>query len=531
LLYLAEFERSGQAGAPDQVAIATEILGRGAGFDPKVDSIVRVEIGRLRRTLDRFYAKAGASDDVQLCIPGGTSRLGLTVPAPGPAAQETAPDRPRLGFGAGLWAGVLATFAVGILAALAGWSLWQPTPDTTRLASRPAKLSPPVIEVRPFQSPGNNDLGSYLAAGLQASLVRGLSNFKTIRVRNGVGAAADNPDRTRADYTLEGLVTGPVATPSLELSLTDAASGDVLWATNMDAAPADEGLALELQQRITEVVVRIAAPGGIVQQETLARSRNLEALAADSDSAAFLCNLHWYAFDTTKDPEHERAARTCLNTLVAGGTKDGQTWAAYGFLTFLDWTKTGAGADDPLMQKAENAARRAVALAPHNADAHEYLGSILLSQGAYAAATFSYETAYSLNPSKPDLLVLLGWQRAQGGDWDGGIPIVQSGVDLAPSVPGWFRIPLALNAFRQGDYARSLAEAEKMLISGDTRGRILAVPAASKLNDADRLTRLRDEIAADGLSLIDALNEVRAVFNNDEVFALYEAEIALVPRD
>ena len=52
--------------------IATEALGRDGSFDPASDPIVRVEAGRLRRALERYYAEAGSGDPVHIELPRGS---------------------------------------------------------------------------------------------------------------------------------------------------------------------------------------------------------------------------------------------------------------------------------------------------------------------------------------------------------------------------------------------------------------------------------------------------------------------------
>src|ERR1039457_5544476 len=51
--------------------IAVEALGRGADFDQRADSIVRVEAHRLRKRLREYYEGEGASHAVQIDIPSG----------------------------------------------------------------------------------------------------------------------------------------------------------------------------------------------------------------------------------------------------------------------------------------------------------------------------------------------------------------------------------------------------------------------------------------------------------------------------
>ena len=52
--------------------IAVEALGRGEDFDPQRDPIVRVEAGRLRQALARYYAQSGHDDPLMIELPRGT---------------------------------------------------------------------------------------------------------------------------------------------------------------------------------------------------------------------------------------------------------------------------------------------------------------------------------------------------------------------------------------------------------------------------------------------------------------------------
>jgi len=71
LRYLADAAITGTAGDLNQYRIAIDVMGRDARFDPALDSIVRVEIGRLRSKLVEFYATEGAADEVRVGLPKG----------------------------------------------------------------------------------------------------------------------------------------------------------------------------------------------------------------------------------------------------------------------------------------------------------------------------------------------------------------------------------------------------------------------------------------------------------------------------
>ena len=52
--------------------IATEVFGRQPDFDPQLDSMVRVQAGRLRTKLAEYYASEGTADPVWVELPKGT---------------------------------------------------------------------------------------------------------------------------------------------------------------------------------------------------------------------------------------------------------------------------------------------------------------------------------------------------------------------------------------------------------------------------------------------------------------------------
>jgi hypothetical protein len=61
--------------SPKEYQIATEVFGRQENFDPHVDSMVRVQAGRLRTKLAEYYSSEGAEDPILVEIPKGTYAL------------------------------------------------------------------------------------------------------------------------------------------------------------------------------------------------------------------------------------------------------------------------------------------------------------------------------------------------------------------------------------------------------------------------------------------------------------------------
>ncbi len=71
LRYLCEKLFAGESSQIKEYSIGVEMFRRGAEFDQDTDSIVRVEVNRLRKRLADYYAGEGASHKLQIAIPVG----------------------------------------------------------------------------------------------------------------------------------------------------------------------------------------------------------------------------------------------------------------------------------------------------------------------------------------------------------------------------------------------------------------------------------------------------------------------------
>ncbi len=94
LRYLAKHALDHPGSPIKEYQIATEVFGRSTDFDPQLDSMVRVQAGRLRGKLSEYYNSDGAEDSVVVELPKGTYVLSFhpRVPAarshPGSAADK-----------------------------------------------------------------------------------------------------------------------------------------------------------------------------------------------------------------------------------------------------------------------------------------------------------------------------------------------------------------------------------------------------------------------------------------------------------
>lgn len=72
LRFIVEETLAGRQRGLTQDAIASRVFHRREDFDPTLDPIVRIQAGRLRRSLERYYLLAGARDAVRIDLPRGS---------------------------------------------------------------------------------------------------------------------------------------------------------------------------------------------------------------------------------------------------------------------------------------------------------------------------------------------------------------------------------------------------------------------------------------------------------------------------
>jgi hypothetical protein len=92
LSWVTEKTLAGEADEIKEFTVGVEVFDRADDFDPKVDTIVRVEAGKLRKRLDQYYENEGANAPVRITmtkggyVPGFERRAAVPAPARTPFA-------------------------------------------------------------------------------------------------------------------------------------------------------------------------------------------------------------------------------------------------------------------------------------------------------------------------------------------------------------------------------------------------------------------------------------------------------------
>jgi adenylate cyclase len=207
LKFLVEETVAGRADRLKPYAIAIDALGCDETFNPQIDPLVRLEVGRLRRDLEHYYLTDGRDDALRITKGGSVPAFERRGLPPKATPQVTSPSPPTRRRWRQIALGVLLpALALGLAGALLFFV--RSGGDHGRGSAR---ASEPAVLVMPLEASGD-DGSRLLASGLTNQLITILMRFDALQVFAGAPAAASayvvtgrvarEPDRIRVTARL-----------------------------------------------------------------------------------------------------------------------------------------------------------------------------------------------------------------------------------------------------------------------------------------------------------------------------------------
>ena len=150
LRYLAKHALDHPGTPIKEYQIATEVFGRSADFDPQLDSMVRVQAGRLRGKLAEYYGANGAEDAITVELPKGTYVLAFHHHASARRPHSAAPSDAewqalRADNGQRKW--IAASISLGVLLFVAGVTILGLLWSRSSAQAGTAELAPTAFRV------------------------------------------------------------------------------------------------------------------------------------------------------------------------------------------------------------------------------------------------------------------------------------------------------------------------------------------------------------------------------------------------
>jgi TolB-like protein len=258
LRYLVERALTDDHEGVNEYAIGVDVFGRPPSFDPRIESIVRTQVSRLRQRLAEYYADEGRQDRILIEIPLRSytpafvfrQERAATPAAPAPATQLLGPTQRRRPIAAPIAA--MVAIAIAILLGVAIAAL--------HLSSNRANLPIRSLVVLPFENYSADGAGQYLADGLTEELTNDFANWQEIHVvartsafqYKGKGADVRQIGRELgADAVLEGSLAKQGDHIRVTAQLNRAADGYHLWSQSYETRTLDM---LTVQQEIAQAI-------------------------------------------------------------------------------------------------------------------------------------------------------------------------------------------------------------------------------------------------------------------------------------
>jgi len=351
-----------------------------------------------------------------------------------PARASASPDkRPRR-----LRTVLVATAAVLLLLGVGLWASW-PRPlglviDLVGLSGPP--VNPPLpdkpsIVVLPFANMSGDPEQEYFSDGITEELINDLSGVPELFVisRNSAFTYKGQPVKVRdvgrdlgVRYVLEGTVRKMEGRVRITAQLIDATSDFHLWSESYDRELSDIfALQSEISQQIL-VALKLKMRDAEIERITRRSSRDPKALDTLWRGLA-------HAQRFTREDNLE--ARYLFERAIE---QDPDFAEAYALAGMTYWIEHGFGwnLDPALLDRAEELARRALALDPSTAPAYSILAFSNLRKGQLAEALRAAERAVELAPNLEAPHLVLGTVLARQGRFVAAMQSVARAVRLNP---------------------------------------------------------------------------------------------------
>jgi TolB-like protein/pimeloyl-ACP methyl ester carboxylesterase/predicted Ser/Thr protein kinase len=316
------------------------------------------------------------------------------------------------------------------------------------------------VAVLPFKFTGSNTDVATLAEGLSEEIVTGLSRFSYLRVisRSSTLRYAKETDDVRdvgktlgARYVIEGSLRVAGSSLRISVQLVDAGTGAHLWAETYDRQfRAEEVFALQ-DDLVPRIVSTVADVNGV-----LPRSMSEVVCGKNPDELSpYEAVLRSFRYFDRVSAEELGAARSCLEIAVQKAPANADAWAMLALLFVQDYGQ-GFNLHPDALNSGVMAAQRAVEAGPSNHLAHFSLAQARFFQKELQGFRNAAERAVALNPMDANALAFVGELFTYVGDSERGLALASRAKEINPNHPGWFWYADFFHAYRQGDYRGAL---------------------------------------------------------------------------
>lgn len=313
---------------------------------------------------------------------------------------------------------------------------------------------PPVVVILPFRSLSDRPDDAALSDALAEEITQGLGRYGLVQVIARHSAFQLRPEtippaeaarRLGADWFVTGPARRVAGGLHLSPALCETASGRQIWSDSFTLGP--EGPSEVFAAVPHAIVTRLIVDAG--KRLTLQAGQQGTSLGAWQHFVAGVASLRRYG------PGVNETAR---DHFLAALAKDPDFALAHAYLGLAEVIIGGFDLAPPdVLDRALAHALRGIDLAPDEARCHSFLAMSRLYRREFGAAETSARRAVALNPSDPDLMVMLGFVQAMRGRPAEGLRWMEEGARLNPLHPDWYHADMAIALHMSGRPADAIA--------------------------------------------------------------------------
>ncbi len=419
LEYVVQEAMAGRADRIKAYSIATTVFGRNEDFDPQQDAIVRIEAGRLRRSLDRYYLTSGRNDEVRISIPVGAYVpvfLRYSGPADGAATSV---------------GGILSEQGTGHKA-----------------------VHRPTIHVCGFVPEGAAPGLADLAGSVTRRVIAALARFTDLSV-----VGPDHPEEA-VDFVLSGSVAAADGKVVAESLLRETAHGHYIWSDCFECGSLSEDRVAQRIAIADRIVVAVGQPSGVLISYLAQEAPNSGSAASESFESVLQFHSSWRSFD----PGQYDRVRQALERTIQRDPHYAEAFACLSQLysNAIRFNYIGVASDHHRLQPAISLARQAVHLSPGSSRSYLALGIALWFDGQVENALAALRKSRELNPNDMEVIAELGLRHCLRADWDEGVPLIEEAYRRNQALPATHRIGLSMWHCHLGRFDQALVEARNM---------------------------------------------------------------------
>lgn len=419
LQYLVDETIAGRGEGLKSYTLAVDALGRAEDYDPSSDSSARVQMIRLRKALESYYAKNPPKEKLCIYLQAGSYLVRLDEPSLAyptlyrlndnaelsrsvdsqktvhakHAKTAAAVPPPRISNTSSFWRLLINHRAVQIVLVtacigLAAFGVIWLSRDSAS-SNNVAYTRTPILEVAPIQTNGSDKLEP-LTTHLQGVYASDLPRFKFAKVRLNDGRTRPTPSAGgKANYILYSrLVLAANDDAKIILNVEDTEKNTVVW-TNVVVVSLDPEIA---HNQVVPILGQILGPTGAI-------ALHQSVLTGDANDGGYPCMLKYFEFIRTRASLLENQLGTCLEKPLV--EKDIAA-TMLGIRAMFELERPAARTNFTAANARGIAlARKAVSTDPNDAWANFAMARLAYAAGDCRSAIIYTDRTMDANPNSP----------------------------------------------------------------------------------------------------------------------------------